>query len=148
MKKNCLKPNRASNLLIAGLLIVFLSGCAELDDMLKIRSELVRQYNHKNISINIKDSKNMTVIFFNSPFGVLGETERRAKANEIAVFCVSLFNEASRIENLSIIFMKHERKFFIADYTQTIAEYPFKVSDLKKILLQHKIRDTIIHSIH
>ena len=134
-------------LLIAAFLIVLISGCAEFEDMLKIREELIRQYNHKNIQVNVVNSKNMTVIFINSPFNQLERNERGEKAEGIAVYCAGLFNEDSKIENLKIVFLKHERKFFIIDYTKEIESYVFKVSDLRQILFEKEIQEKAIRSV-
>ncbi|MDD5454326.1 MAG: hypothetical protein PHW62_02350 [Candidatus Ratteibacteria bacterium] len=130
---------RLKNLLIAVLLVTLICGCAQISDMFRIIKALSKEYNHRNINIEIHNNKEMTVNFINSPFNNLEEPQREEKARDIALSCVSLFKPDSTTEKIIVVFTIYEKKFLIVDYTNTLSVYSFDVSELKKELEEKTI---------
>lgn len=127
------KFDRLKNLSIIVVLVLLISGCAQVreqfGDIFGIIGALAKEYNHRTIHVEM-NNKEMTVTFINSPFGELEESQREEKAREIARFCVGLLKEDSTIENITVAFTIHEKRFLIVDYTSTQGAYTFEVSEL------------------
>ena len=139
-----MKLNKIYRFLAVGFLFVILSGCSQqlrgqFSEMFRIRKELVRKYNQRDVSIHISNNTDMTVSFINSSFNKLPDEQKQDKAREIALFCVSLLKEDSPVENLTVSFTINKKKFLIVDYTNTLDTYNFKVSELKKDIMRSSI---------
>ena len=147
-----MKSNKISHLLIIGFLAILFSGCSEetskqFMDTFKIKNELVKQYNHKNISINTKENSSMTINFIDSSFNWFGKNEGEKKAREIALFCESLLGKTSKIQTITITFTIQEKTLFFVSSRDTVDTYTFNTSELKRDLEIKKIQQSIFNYI-
>jgi len=113
-----------------------LNGCSEMRDqfssMLELQSKLSKKYDHKYISINIKNNEFLGVSFVNSRFNELNAYDMKVKAKEIALFTASTLDENSTIKNIAVSFTIHEKKFLIVSYTNSLNTFYFESAQLKK----------------
>ena len=122
------------DLVAIALLLFFLNGCsgdmpAQFGMMFEIKRDIIKEYNHENVSIHISNDKLLTVNFVNSRFNDITPKEKEAKAREIALSTV-LSMKRDQIDKIAVAFTLYEKKYFIIDYTSSQGVFFFDVSEL------------------
>lgn len=115
--------------LITVLQLCFFVGCGKdvfktLDEIARIRNDLIKEFHEPNINVMLQNSKNLAVTFVNSPLNARPD-ERNRRAQETALFIKRHYAGIDRIASISVRFLKHEKRMLVVDYTEEIDTFVF-----------------------
>ena len=127
--------NKIKHLLTFTFLLLSLSlfsGCVKpFQDLLPLREKIVEQYKENSLNLVIQYDA-IAVSFINSSFNKLGQSQKEAKAKEIAVFVKENYESMDTIDMIMVSFTIHKTSFFIFDDTNSLDTFFYKIEELNK----------------
>jgi len=109
-----------------------LAACVDLHgvrDMLALQQGLARELQFGAISINVNSQNSMTVVFQNSTFASLPDSQRAAFAHGVALYVRDHYPEYSQLQSIGVGFSSRSAVGPLS-YTQSEVPYHYSVSDL------------------
>lgn len=115
------------------LSLLLCAGCSEtfkaLTDLARLRNDLMKQYNERDINVTVQNSHVLGISFINSSFNKLGEAEREEKAREIALFAKDHYAAMSAIDTIWVSFVD-AKNYIVFHYSTIIGSYVFNKNGL------------------
>ena len=96
-----------------------------LQDMTRLRSEIIKQYGEKNVNVNLHNSVLLTITFVNSPLNSSSQAERANRAEQTASFVKEHYAAINQIEEIWVGFIQVKTRFIIVHYTQSLDFFGF-----------------------
>ena len=124
---------------ISCFLVLTISGCAEplqdllpqrLQDITPLREEIIDEYKDADVQVTLHNVNSVVISFINSHFNDLTETEKAAKAEEIAQFVKDNYDSVDKIDDIVVSFVVHKKYFLLFEYTNSLDTFTFKISEL------------------
>lgn len=120
--------------IILSLALLLNTGCSKeainaRPDLAKLRSDLLRKYQVKEVDVTLEDSYVLGISFINSPLNDLGEAEREIKAQEIALFASEHFSSINAIDRIWVAFIVY-KNYLVFYYSYNVATYIFDKNGL------------------
>src|ERR1041384_2199191 len=86
------------------VVVVALVACADLKEMLSLQQGLAQEFQTQQISININNSVDMTILFSNSPVAQASDSEQAAFARRVGEFVRDHFSKYGGLEAIGVGF--------------------------------------------
>ncbi|NEQ45303.1 MAG: hypothetical protein F6K00_17800 [Leptolyngbya sp. SIOISBB] len=82
------------------------------------------------MQVTLHNVNSVVISFINSHFNDLTETEKAAKAEEIAQFVKDNYDSVDKIDDIVVSFVVHKKYFLLFEYTNSLDTFTFKISEL------------------
>jgi len=101
---------------------------SQLAGMPKLQSKLMEAYPSDSIEIQVAGGRMLSIDMINSGIANLSETERQAKAKEIAIFAMKNYSAINTIDTIVITFT--EKTVIVLEFSKTMT-YEYYTQDLR-----------------
>ena len=121
---------RSAVITLALGLCLLASACStgplkSLRNTARLRQQLIDKYHEQDISVNLRNSRFLSIAFVNSPLNRNDLAERARRAQETATFAASNFPTIKEIETIGVSFIEAESRFFIYHYSKNLGFFAF-----------------------
>ncbi len=114
---------------LTALSLIAVASCADLRDLSALQQDLAREFHHVAVNVNVNNGAYLTVVFQNSQFPSLPDSERAAFAHRVAVFVRDHYRGYARLQNVSVGFASRTGVGPVS-YTKSEIPYRFAVGEL------------------
>ena len=111
------------------LSLIAVASCADLRDLSALQQDLAREFHHAAVNVNVNNGAYLTVVFQNSQFPSLPDSERAAFARRVAVFVRDHLRGYPRLQSVSVGFASRTGVGPVS-YTKSEIPYRFAVAEL------------------
>ena len=125
-------PPRPGKTLLTSVLCTLLlaSACSSglvksLTELARLRQQLIDKYHEPDIRVNLQNSRNLTIIFVNSPLNQQAAAARAKRAQEAAKFVVSHYQAIREIGSIWVYFAAYETRLIIFHYSRSVDGFAF-----------------------
>jgi hypothetical protein len=94
-------------------------------DISRLRSEIIKQYGEKDVSVNLQNSHYLTVTFVNSPLNASSQDERANRAAQTAAFVKDHYTSVNQIKEIWVGFIRTETHFILVHYSESLDFFGF-----------------------
>lgn len=125
-----MNSRRAKAVILVAVAAIILSGACStgtiktLSDLNAIRYHLKQEYQDE-VSVNLNNSRLLSVVFINSPLNKTDGTDRLMRAQDAALFVSRNYEGIKTIERIWISFVSHETYFLVFSKTEVVELFAF-----------------------
>jgi hypothetical protein len=115
----------------AAIVVALAAGCGMFRDLITLQQALAREYPGESIKVTVHSDSDLAVVFQNSNYASLPDSERTAFAHGVAVFAHDHYPAASALRTIEVGFTS-TKSLGPLSYTRSQSPYRFSASQLNR----------------